>query len=215
MCAEGAEVGRLAAPARRKLAYFFGNGVVPGPPPGTPQQQQQHHHRHHHHHHHHHHRRRRRRRRRRPFQAPRKSGDGPARFFSIFRGMVGLSDSLRVYTIFLGVPGDCVLFSHSVQAPMDRFLNLRVKLPAPVDTALSAHPVPQVRGSSLWQEKLDILNPMLSAWEYCQHGQYTIHLLEQFCPCVLLTEGFWVSAVTLSMVHILQWLKLGWCQGCA
>ena len=44
--------------------------------------------------------------------------------------------------------------------------------------------------SGVGKKKLDFLNPMLSAWENCQHGQCAIHRLEQFCLCVLLTQRF-------------------------
>ena len=56
---------------------------------------------------------------------------------------------------------------------MERFLNLRVKLPAPVDTDALIPPIQFSRYEDhlYGNRTLDFLNPSLSAWEYFQHGQ--------------------------------------------
>ena len=75
---------------------------------------------------------------------------------------MGSSDSLRVNTGFFRVPGAVTLFSHSFQAPRERFVNHCVKLPACVDTdaLISAT---RSSGTS-WQDDWGhVLVPVLSA----------------------------------------------------
>ena len=83
-----------------------------------------------------------------------------------FFGIDGLSNLLRVNTIIFGCLGAVALLSHSFQAHMERFFNLSVKLPVPVDTGalISAIQSSRYEDRLYGKRKVDFLNPMLSAW---------------------------------------------------